>query len=465
MSYIQDLYKRAKKLMPGGTQLLSKRPEMFAPNQWPTYYKKAKGCEVIDIEGNKFIDMSYMGIGSCTLGFADKDVDSAVKEAIDNGSMSTLNSSKEVELAELLLELHPWADQVRYTRSGGEAMAVAVRLARANTGKDTVLFCGYHGWHDWYLAANLSEDDALGDGHLLPGLNPLGVPKALKGTAIPFGYNKTDEFLDAFEKNKDSVGTVVIEVIRNMYPNSEFFQTIKETCDREGIVLIFDEITSGFRLNSAGAHIKFGGFAKKSDDNSAAKGCGVTCSCKRSCYAFEPDIAVYAKAMTNGYPMSAIIGKKEVMNFAQDTFVSSLYWTESIGTTATLATIRKIINEDVPTYTEALGVKTQSIWTEAANTNGLNIKITGPVPQLSIFSFDYDNSLELKTLFNQEMLKRGFLTTTAFYPSFAHKETHLLNYEVAVNEVFQLIKDAIKKNRVGSTIKGPTCHSGFKRLT
>ena len=246
--------------------------------------------EVIDIEGNKFIDMSYMGIGSCTLGFADKDVDSAVKEAIDNGSMSTLNSSKEVELAELLLDLHPWADQVRYTRSGGEAMVVAVRLARASTGKDTVLFCGYHGWHDWYLAANLSEDDALGDGHLLPGLNPLGVPKALKGTAIPFGYNKTDEFLDAFEKNKDSVGTVVIEVIRNMYPNSEFFQTIKETCDREGIVLIFDEITSGFRLNSAGAHIKFGGFAKKSDDNSAAKGCGVTCSCKRSCYAFLSQI-------------------------------------------------------------------------------------------------------------------------------------------------------------------------------
>jgi len=450
MSYMkksQKLYSKAKKLIPGGTQLLSKRPEMFAPDKWPTYYEKAKGCEVYDLDGNKFIDMCYMGIGSCTLGYADNEVNESVKLAIDNASMSTLNPPQEVELAELLISTHPWAEQVRYTRSGGEAMAVAVRIARAKTKKEVVLFCGYHGWHDWYLSSNLSNKDELADGHLLPGLNPLGVPKGLKGTAIPFGYNKTEEFLKALKENKNKVGAVIVETIRNIYPDFEFFKTIKDACEREGIVLIFDEITSGFRITGSGAHMKF-----KEDINC----CGVC---------FEPDIAVFAKAMTNGYPMSAIIGKKHVMEMCQDTFISSLYWTDSIGPAATIATIKKIIREDVPTYTEGLGKLTQSIWLKAAKDYGLNLKITGPVPQLSIFSFDYPNSLEIKTLFNQLMLDRGFLTTTAFYPSFAHNKSHLEAYEESLREVFQIIKNSLHKNTIGKLIEGPICHDGFRRLT
>jgi glutamate-1-semialdehyde aminotransferase len=174
----QRLYTQAKTRIPGGTQLLSKRPEMFLPDQWPSYYSRARGVEVWDLDGNKYIDMSYNGIGACVLGAADPDVDEAVKAAIDAGSMSTLNAPEEVELAELLCELHPWAEMVRYARSGGEAMAIAVRIARAKTRRDRVAFCGYHGWHDWYLAANLAEEKAL-DGHLLPGLEPTGVPRGL----------------------------------------------------------------------------------------------------------------------------------------------------------------------------------------------------------------------------------------------------------------------------------------------
>src|SRR5689334_6171163 len=165
----QRLYKKAKTLIPGGTQLLSKRPEMFLPDLWPSYYSKAKGAHVWDLDGRKYLDMSYSGIGSCILGYADPDVDRAASNAIRRGNMTTLNSPDEVRLAELLLEIHPWAEKVRYARTGGEVMAMAVRIARAATGRDVIAFCGYHGWHDWYLSANLAENSAL-DGHLLAGL-------------------------------------------------------------------------------------------------------------------------------------------------------------------------------------------------------------------------------------------------------------------------------------------------------
>jgi len=158
----QLLYRKARLLIPGGTQLLSKRPEMFLPEQWPAYYTKAKGAETWDLDGNRYIDFTHFGVGACVLGFADDDVDLAVIGAINAGTMSTLNCPEEIELAELLLELHPWAQMVRYGRCGGEAMAMAVRIARATTGRDKIAFCGYHGWYDWYLAANLAEDHALG---------------------------------------------------------------------------------------------------------------------------------------------------------------------------------------------------------------------------------------------------------------------------------------------------------------
>ncbi len=185
------LYAKAKTLIPGGTQLFSKRPELFLPGHWPSYFSKAAGARVWDLDGNCYIDMSHNGVGSCPLGYADPDVNAAVKDAIDRGSMSTLNCPEEVELAEMLCELHPWADMARFARTGGEGMAIAVRLARARTGRSKVAFCGYHGWHDWYLAANLTEADSLGTRELLlPGLDPAGVPAELKGTAIAFRHNR-----------------------------------------------------------------------------------------------------------------------------------------------------------------------------------------------------------------------------------------------------------------------------------
>lgn len=435
MGKSQELYKKAKKIIPGGTQLLSKRPEMFLPDLWPAYYSKAKGCEVWDLDGNKYTDMSYMGIGACVLGYADSDINKAVSFAIKNGSMTTLNAPEEVELAELLLNLHPWAKMVRYARSGGEAMAVAVRIARAKTGKDKILFCGYHGWHDWYLAANLGDNKAL-DGHLLPGLSPKGVARELKGSSLTFRYNDIDGFLKTIEAHKNSIGVIVVEPIRNKFPQKGFLEKIREVSNNLGIVLVFDEITAGFRLSPGGAHLVLG---------------------------VNPDIAVFAKGISNGYPMAAIIGTEDVMQFAQDSFISSTYWTERIGPCAAIAAIKKFKKLSVHKYLQKIGKEVQKGWAKLAKKHDLNICVSGIMP-LGHFVFQYPNPLVLKTLFTQLMLERGFLAANAFYASFAHKPKHINKYLNATDESFAIIAKAIKSGKPENCLKTTTCHSGFVRL-
>ncbi len=436
MSRSQELYGKAKRLIPGGTQLLTKRPEMHLPGLWPAYYSKAKGCEVWDLDGIKYTDMSYMGIGSCILGYADKDINLAVKRAIDGGSMSTLNAPEEVELAETLLGLHPWADMVRYARGGGEAMAVAARIARAATGKDVILFCGYHGWSDWYLSSNLADDMSL-DGHLLPGLEPKGVPRGLKGTAVPFNYNDTDGFLRLLKKYKGKIAAVIMEPIRDRYPAKGFLDTIRNETRKGKMVLVIDEITAGWRLCVGGAHKAF---------------------------KVDPDIAVFAKGMSNGFPMAAIIGRRNIMEKAQETFISSTYWTERIGPAAALATIKKLKDENVPSHLKKVGKKVQEGWSKLAAKHRIDIEVSGIYP-LSHFSFKYKNPLVLKTLFTQYMLEKGFLATTAFYASYAHKEKHVEAYLNAVDPTFNFISKVLREGRPERYLKGAVCHSGFKRLT
>ncbi|WP_373032492.1 aminotransferase class III-fold pyridoxal phosphate-dependent enzyme [Sulfurovum sp.] len=436
MGKSQELYNKAKKLIPGGTQLLSKRPEMFLPDLWPAYYSKAKGCQIWDLDNNQYTDMSYMGIGSCILGYADETVNNAVKEAVDNGNMTTLNAPEEVELAELLCDLHPWADKVRYARSGGESMAIAVRIARAKTQKDIVLFCGYHGWHDWYLAANLADDEAL-DGHLIPGLSPRGVPRGLKGTSFPFKYNDVDGFLALYEEHKGNIAAIVMEPLRNVHPNQDFIDAIHAKSQESDVVLIVDEITAGWRLNVGGAHLLLG---------------------------IQPDIAVFGKAISNGFPMGAILGKKEVMDAAQDTFISSTYWTDRIGFVSSLATIHALQKNNVVEHLWNMGKKVQEGWTAAAKVHGLAIHVDGIYP-LGHFGFDHKESLALKTLFTKLMLEKGFLATTAFYASYAQKEKDVQSYLKAVDEVFSTLAGYINEDDIAKHLQTPVCHSGFSRLT
>ncbi|MEJ5197490.1 MAG: aminotransferase class III-fold pyridoxal phosphate-dependent enzyme [Anaerolineae bacterium] len=431
----QDLYLHAKTRIPGGTQLLSKRPEMFLPENWPAYYSRAKGAQVWDLDGNAYYDMSYNGIAACILGAADPDVDAAVMAAVQAGAMSTLNCPEEVELADLLCELHPWAEMVRYARCGGEAMAVAVRIARAATGRDRVAFCGYHGWHDWYLAANLAEDHAL-DGHLLPGLAPAGVPRGLKGTALPFRYNHLEELEAIVARHGDELAAVVMEPVRNIEPIPGFLEGVRRICDRISAVLVMDEISVGWRLTTGGAHLVYG---------------------------VEPDIAVFAKAISNGYPMAAIIGKRPVMEAAQSTFISSTYWTERIGPAAALATIRKHRERRVPQHLARIGEMVRAGWRAAAGRAGLPITIAG-FPAMTSFAIRHEQAQAAATLFTQLMLERGFLATKAFNPTYAHDDRIVEEYLQAVEEVFEMIARAVEQDNVTALLRGPVAHTGFARL-
>ena len=428
----QKLYLKSKRIIPGGTMLLSKRPEMFLPDQWPSYFSKSKGCNIWDLDGNKYKDFSIMGIGTNTLGYGHYEVDTAVMNAISKGNMSTLNCPEEVYLAEKLIEINPWADNVRFCRAGGEANALAIRIARAASGKDKVAICGYHGWHDWYISVNHNSKNGL-DNHLLPGLEPKGVPRALANTVYPFNYNNFEELNTICENN--DIGVIKMEVIRNVDPENNFLNKVRNLATKKGIVLIFDECTSGFRET-------FGGIHKKFD--------------------VEPDLAMYGKTIGNGYALTAVVGKNEIMSYVESTFISSTFWTERIGPTAALKTLEIMERtESWKTITE-IGKKVRNGWKKISDINHIPITVQG-IPALSSYSFN-QNNLIYHTYVTQEMLKKGFLASDKFYASIAHLNKIELYLE-ALNDVFY---DLSKKNDNGIDIKsqlnGPVRHSGFERL-
>jgi len=429
----QKLWKRAKQVIPGGSMLLSKRSEMFLPDQWPAYFSKAKGCKVWDLDGNEYIDMSIMGIGTNILGYGHSEVDEAVQKTVAAGNMSTFNCPEEVYLAEKLIELHPWADMVRFARSGGEANAIAIRIARAASGKDKVAICGYHGWHDWYLSANLGDDAGL-DGHLLPGLEPNGVPRNLQGTVFPFNYNNYAELETLV--NAQDIGVIKMEVARNMGPEDNFLHKVRKLATDKGIVLVFDECTSGFRETFGGLHKKYG---------------------------VEPDMAMFGKALGNGYAITATIGKREVMEAAQTTFISSTFWTERIGPTAALKTLEVMERiKSWETITQ-IGLNIRQRWQKLADNHGLSINHWG-LAVLPGFTIQSENSLAYKTLITQEMLAKGFLASNSVYVCIDHTNEIVQGYFDALEPIFTIIKQCEEGRDVMSLLRGPICHSSFKRL-
>lgn len=413
--------------------LLSKRPEMFLPEGWPAYFSKAKGCKVWDLDGKEYIDCSLMGVGTNTLGYGREEVDEAVTRVVRDGNLCTLNAPEEVALAERLIGLNPWADMVRFARTGGEINAVTVRIARAATGKDKIAICGYHGWHDWYLSVNLGESDALA-GHLLPGLEPAGVPRGLRGSTIPFHYNNFEELLDIVEHN--DLAAVKMEVCRNDGPEPGYLQKIRQLCTERGIILIFDECTSGFRET-------FGGLYKK--------------------YGVEPDMAIFSKTMGNGYAISAVVGKEWIMQAAQSTFISSTFWTERIGPTAALAAIDVIEKERSWEKITAIGTENKRRWQALADKYGLSIKQWG-IPALAGYTFQSPNALAYKTYITQEMLAKGFLAGNSMYTCLAHTPEIIDAYFDALDPIFARIREFEDGRDISKELKGPVCHSGFARL-
>ncbi len=430
----QKLYKKAKKIIPGGTMLLSKRPEMFLPEKWPSYFSRARGCNVWDLNGNEFIDVSIMGIGTNTLGYGHIEVDNAVINTVKKGNMSTLNCPEEVYLAEKLIEINPWAEMVRFARTGGEANAIAIRIARAAAGKDNVAICGYHGWHDWYLSVNHNSSGEDLSNHLLPGLSPRGVPKNLKNSVFPFKYNDFEELKKLVEQY--DIGVIKMEVERNYGPEDNFLEKIRNLATQKGIVLIFDECTTGFRETYGGIHKK---------------------------YNVEPDLAMYGKTLGNGYAITSVIGKREVMEAAQSTFISSTFWTERIGPTAAIKTLEVMQKERSWENITNIGLKVQKYWKKLSEDHKLTINISG-IPALSSFVF-LKNHNEYKTYITQEMLKKGFLAGTTLYASIAHKKNIIESYFNALDEVFlNLSKCESGDKNIFDLLENQVSDTGFKRL-
>lgn len=436
MGKSQELYTKAKRIIPTGTELLSKRPEMFLPDLWPSYYKKAEGCKVWDLDNQEYIDFAQMGVGSCTLGYADADVNAAVVEAVKNGSMCTLNSYEEVELAERLIALHqPWAERARFARSGGEACAIAVRIARARTGRNRVAFCGYHGWSDWYISANIGDTTRL-DEQLLPGLKPTGVPRMLQGTNIPFMYNDLNSLEEVVQKYPDDIAAIIMEPRRGEELKEGFLEDVRRIADRIGAVLIFDEITAGFRLCIGGIH---------------------------KLYGVQPDMAVFGKALGNGFPITAIIGTKDVMDAAENSFISSTFWTERIGFAAGVATLKKMEEINSPEILIDYGDKIVHALISAAEKNELKLCVSHIAP-LAHIDWDYENGLAVQTLYAQIMLDRGYLVSSAIYSTVAYDDEIIDKFAKDTEEAFEIIAEAIKEGTVEKQLRGPVKQSGFARL-
>jgi len=413
---------------------------MILPEQWPTYYSRANGATVWDLNERPYLDFYLMGVGANTLGYACPDIDRKVVECIKKGSMCTLNSYEEVMLAKKLLDLHDWADMARFGKTGGDACAMAVRIARAYSKKDLVLICGYHGCQDWYLAANLAGADELSAVHL-SGLNPIGIPRGLAGTVRAFHYNKLQEFDALCSEYGDSIGAVIMEPIRDGEPEAGFLESVREWTEKHDVPLIFDEISLGFRICPGGSHLVLG---------------------------VNPDMAVFGKAMSNGYPISAVIGRGDIMSYAQETFLSSTFWTERIGFTAANAVCDIYMGRPIVQELDEVGRRVRDIWTRAAENAELGISIAGlnPICHFKIIS-DNDHERAWMTYFTQTMLEKGFLAAGAFYASTAHDTNGQIDkYESACNEAFiDIARNMARGVSPKQLLKGPVAHQKFERLT
>jgi glutamate-1-semialdehyde aminotransferase len=358
---------------------------------------KASGKHITTKDEQIYLDMSISGIGACILGYAHPEVDEAVIRAIRDGVASSINSHLEPELAERLIALHPHHDLVRYCKSGGEANVIAVRLSRAYTRKSLVLFCGYHGWHDWYLAANHDNLSNLNN-HLLKDLAPLGVPAELSGTAMPFEYN-VESFAKVIAQYGDEAGCIIMEPARATAPDTQLLELVRNEATKRNIPLIFDEISSGFRTTNG----------------ALARAINV-----------EPDISVFAKSLGNGYPIAAIVGNGDVMTTVEKSFVSSTNWTEATGLAAALSVLDIFERDKVPSRISELGLHWLSRFDIFNEMTGSQFQTSG-LPGMIYFS-KREKSDEFRTFFTVFSLKEGLLTAGRFYPNFQHDEDDITLY-------------------------------------
>ena len=422
-----NLYKYAKTIIPGGVTLFSKRSELHLPDKWPAYFDKAKETSVWDLKGVKYLDM-FCAVGTSVLGYGNDNINKSVLKSIKKGNMTTLNCPEEVSLARKIINHHSWASMAKFTRGGGEANALAIRIARSCTKKKNVAFCGYHGWHDWYLSANINSKNNL-DQHLMSGLNYDGIPENLKNTSFPFPYNNFEYLLKLIKKK--NIGIIKMEVMRNFKPENNYLQKIRKICDRKKIILIFDECTSGYRENMGGIHLKFN---------------------------VNPDMAIFGKALGSGYAINAVIGKRKIMKKAENTFISSTFWGERIGYVAALSSIREFNRLKVFKKVKSNGKLLKKFWMYLSKKYKVPIKVMG-TDAIPSFQFKKNHS-QNKTFLTQEMLRNKILATNMIYINIFHEEKNIKKYKKILKKIFF----NISKNNIKKTLKSKVCFKPINRI-
>ena len=429
-----SLYSKAEKLFPYGTQLLSRNPRMAAFGEAPIYFEHAKNAHFWDVDGNEFIDCG-MGVGPVILGYCYEPVDTAVKQQIDKGVLGTINNATEIEMAEAICQIVPCADMVKFCKGGGEADAIAVRMARGYTGKDIVLFCGYHGWHDWYLAANLESDSTL-DEHLRPGIIPKGVPSALAGTSIPFEYNNLDSLKNTLDKHSGKVACIIMEAVRYNQPEKGFLEGVRQLADEHECVLIFDEVVTGFRMALGGA---------------------------QEYYGVTADLATFGKAIANGYSLAAVAGKEKIMASQYDNFISSTYYSDTASLAAGIAVLNELRTKPVLETLDKTGQQITDGINASARKHNIKVKVQGRLNQFHL-SFDYsDQNGKIQTLYMQEMISRGIYYAGAWYICYTHTQQDIGKILAANDETLEVLAKAIKQDKVDELLRVPVRNVVFKR--
>ena len=431
------LYERADRLIAGRTHLFGRRAELHAEGISPVYSDRQQGCRLWDVDGNEYLDFN-LGAGAVLLGHAFPSVVKAVQEQAAKGTGLTINHPLEIEAAEQLAEIIPCAEMVRFCKGGGESDMVAIRIARAATGRDKVAFCGYHGWHDWYISANLAPGAALGK-HLMHGITPLGVPKSLVNTTLAFEYNNLDSLRQLLEDNRGEVACVIMEAARTYTPEPGYLEGVRQLTQDHGVILIFDEVVTGFRTALGGAQEYFG---------------------------IIPDMATFAKCISNGFALGAVVGKREIMKVALDSFISSVYWAEATGLAACKATIQEYRTRQVSTIIQEIGESFIKGLGSMIEDLGLSFKVIG-LPSFPAMVFEgvpEEQSAALATLYLQETARRGVIGGPGFVFCIQHSQADLNQGLERIGDALTVVGKALKEGDPGKYLECPVKQSGFRRL-
>jgi len=416
-----QLYNRALGLIPSVTQTLAKGPGQWVNGIAPKYLAKGKGSHVWDVDGNEYIDF-MMAVGPLSLGYCYPKVDEAVKKQLEDGITFSMMHPLEVEVAELMRDIIPNAEAVRYSKTGADATSAAVRLARAYTGKNKILCCGYHGWHDWYISVTARN---------------YGIPEAVQAMSYTFNYNDIDSVKNSLD---DDVAAIILEPVVFEEPKDNFLQNLAALCEEKGIILIFDEMWTGFRMALGGAQQYFG---------------------------ITPDLATFSKAVANGMPISILTGKRKIMDLAEnDIFFYTTFGGEALSLAAVKATVKEIREQEVIKFLASQGKKLKDGYNEIAKNLALDFTRMTGYNWRSVVQFDAKagDPLVQKSLMQQEMIKRGVLWQGFFNMSFSHSDTDVDYTLQALEQSLSVLKKAVEDNKLKEYLLGIPVQPVFRKV-